>query len=420
VGACGRSPAKFLGQRDVVQWNVCGHVALAKGRRGVGTETNSTASEPGGAATPAVRVLVVTPRFPPDLGGVERHVWEVSRRAAQRGCDVTVLCTDRTGERVGCEIVDGVRVERVRAWPRRHDLYLAPGLWRAMSREMARAPFDVVHVQSYHTLVAPLAMAWARRRRVPFVLTFHGGGHSSRLRHGLRGVQRRVLGALVRRAAALVAIAQFEIEQYGAELRVPAERFVFVPNGVDPFPRVPAGEARDHTVIASIGRLERYKGHHRVIEALPLIVAGRPDARVWIVGTGPEEPRLRRQADRLGVGDRVEIRSVASDDPAGMGALLAATDVVVSLRDFESHPIVALEALAAGRPLVVADNSGLHELVEAGLARPVREPDDRGEVAAAVLDELADPTLQGPVTLPTWDECAAALVDLYRSIACAS
>src|SRR5579859_978082 len=91
-----------------------------------------------------LKVLMVTPRFPPDLGGVERHVYEVCKRLAAVGCEVSVLCTDRSGRRTGMEVHDGVRVERVRAWPAERDYYLAPALWPAMAREDC----DLVHVQS--------------------------------------------------------------------------------------------------------------------------------------------------------------------------------------------------------------------------------------------------------------------------------
>ena len=115
---------------------------------------------------------------------------------------------------------------------------VAPGLPAAM-RE---GEWDVVHVQSYHTAVAPLAMRTARRDGVPYVVTFHGGGHSQALRHSSRPLQRRVLAPLLRGADRLVAVAQFEIEQYGAELGVPPARFALIPNGVD-LPELPAGSA---------------------------------------------------------------------------------------------------------------------------------------------------------------------------------
>ncbi|HEV3225412.1 MAG TPA: glycosyltransferase [Acidimicrobiales bacterium] len=365
-----------------------------------------------------LRVLMVTPRYPPDVGGVERHVYEVSRRLAPMGCEVTVLCTDRTRTMAVEQDLDGVHVRRVRAWPSRHDFYFAPGLWR----EMARERFDVVHVQSYHTLVAPLAMLRARRLRLPFVLTFHGGGHSSRVRHSLRPLQRRVLGPLVRHATRLIAIARFEVPLYSRDFGVPVERFTFIPNGtyLGSAAHLDVEHRANGSIIASIGRLERYKGHHRALAAMPHVLRGRPDAQLWIIGTGPDEDALRRQAQQLGVADHVEFRSVPSDEPEKMRSLLAATSLVVSLSDFETQPLAALEALAAGVALVVADTSGLRELADDGLAHAIPLGSEPAEVAAAILGELDADRDVPEITVSSWDDCATSLLELYREVSCAS
>jgi glycosyltransferase involved in cell wall biosynthesis len=311
---------------------------------------------------------------------------------------------------------DGVEVRRVRAWPRHRDYYFAPGLWR----EMARDRWDVVHVQSYHTFVAPLAMARARTLRIPYVITFHGGGHSSFVRRHLRPVQRRALAPLVRHAARAVAVARFEVPFYEREFGLPGDRFVLCPNGAD---RIAAGTRPGNgarPVVATVGRLERYKGHHRVVEAFAHVARGRPDARLWIVGTGPEEDALRREASRLGVGDKVEVRGVASSDRSGMMALLAQVSLVVCLSDFETHPVALLEAAAAGCRLVVSNATGLRELAQDGLAECVPATSPPEVIADTIVSALdAGPVDHRPL-IPTWDDCAARLLGVYREVACAS
>lgn len=360
------------------------------------------------------RVLMVTPRSPLAQGGVERHVMEVSRRMAAAGVHVEVLCTDPEIGKAREETRDGVRIRTVRAWPRGRDWYLAPGIWREMGREK----WDLVHVQSYHTLVAPLAMLRALTLRVPYVVTFHGGGHSSELRNRSRGVQMRLLRPLLRRAARLVSIARFEVEDYGVALGVPAERFAFVPNGTDlSFSSAELATSEPPTpTLASIGRLERYKGHHSVLEAFPLVLERKPEARLLIVGKGPYEDELRRQAEELGVGERVEITSVPSDDPSGMAKLLAGVSLVVLMSEFESHPLVALEAAAARRRLLVAEAGGLREIAEDGFGRGIPLESTPREIADAALEELAKPLPERSPSLTSWDDCATALLDLYGSV----
>ena len=374
-------------------------------------ETDAAHPSSNGAAP---RILMVTPRSPLEQGGVERHVREVSTRMAAAGVEVEVICTDPEADGAGEQVHEGVRIRTLRAWPRGRDWYLAPGLWRAMSREK----WDLVHVQSYHTLVAPLAMLRALVLRIPYVVTFHGGGHSLEHRNQARGLQMRLLAPLLRRAARLVAIARFEIERYGALLGVPPERFAFIPNGTDlsfSAGDVAAGEPATPT-LASIGRLERYKGHHRVLEAFPLVLEREPEARLLIVGKGPYEEELRRQAEELGLGDRVEVTSVPAGDPGAMATLLGGVSLVVLMSEFESHPLVALEAAAARRRLLVADAGGLSEIAEEGLGRAIPLDSTPQQIAAAALEELAKPQPERAPSLTSWDDCAAALLDLYASL----
>ncbi len=383
------------------------------------SETPAQVAAGAAASRGPLRIVNVTPRYLPHVGGVERHVHEVATRIAAGGeATITVLTTDPEGDLPAREHDGAVDVRRVRAHPRGRDWLFAPGIVSALRA----GDWDVVHLQSYHTFVAPLAMATAAQRRIPYVVTFHGGGHSVRLRHAARSVQRRALRPLLRRAAALVAVAEFEIERYGAELGVPADRFVLIPNGVD-LPDVPddpgdgTKDPRGGPLIASVGRLERYKGHHRVLAAFALLLESEPQARLWIAGSGPYERQLRRLASDLGIGDRVEISAVAAEDRAQMARRIAAVDLVVLLSDFETHPIAALEALSLGRPLLVASGSGLGELADRGLARAI-EPDAPAPVAAAaMLRELRDPLTPASVDLPTWDDCAAGLLELYRAVA---
>ncbi|MBS1679478.1 MAG: glycosyltransferase family 4 protein [Actinobacteria bacterium] len=359
-----------------------------------------------------MRILMITPRDPRSQGGVERHVTEVARRHAAVGHEVTVLCGNAGGGAPEVERRDGYEVRVLPAYPRDRDWSFVPALWR----EMRLADPEIVHVQSYHTLVPPAAMLRALTLKVPCVLTFHGGGHSSGLRNRVRRLQRLVQRPLFARTAKLVAVARFEIEEYGRELRLGPEHFALIPNGTD----VSFGTARPDRsgppTIASVGRLERYKGHHRVIEAFPTVLERRPEARLQIVGTGPQEAELRRLVERLGLASRVELTSVPADRPEEMAALLRRVSVFALLSEFETHPIAAVEAAAAGCRLVVADVGGTRELATSGFARPVPLDAPAAELGLVLAAELErPPRTDRPPTL-SWDESADLLLDLYRSI----
>jgi glycogen synthase len=361
------------------------------------------------------RILMITPRYFPLVGGVEHHVSQVARLMTD-DAEVTLLTTDTTGELPEAETIDGVNVMRVRAWPRRADYYFAP----ALSRVVREGDWDLVHVQSAHTAVAPLAMIAALRARIPYVVTFHGGGHSSRLRGALRGLQWAVLRPLLARADKLIAVATFEAERFSRILRLPIERFAVIPNGSD-LPSIPPKEAKrlraqGGTVIVSVGRLERYKGHHRVIEAMPAVLAALPKCKLRILGSGPYEPELRQLVERLDLADKVTIESIPPAERLEMTRALAGSSLFVLMSEFETHPLAVIEALALGRPALVADTSGLSELATSGLARAIPLGSTTGELAETIVSEIRNPRTVPCLSPPTWHECANKLIALYRDV----
>ena len=359
------------------------------------------------------RVAMVTSHYLPDRGGTAIHTHEVARRMTPSDIEVTVITAVRLPTKAGSSIEDGVRVRRVRAYPRRADYFFAPGIVPLLRRDA----FDLLHCQGYHTFVAPLAMLTALVRRLPYVVTFHSGGHSSRLRSRLRPLQWWLLGPLLRRARALIAVSRFEAEFFARRLRVSPDAIRVIPSGVE-LP-LDAGE-RDESIdpedfIASVGRVERYKGHHRVIEALPLIRQAVPDMRLRVVGSGPYEGELHRLANVLGVGDAVEIAPVDTGDRADLARLLRRSRVVTLLSEYESQGLAAYEALALGRPLLVNDEGALSELRGQPNVRVVAQDAPAVELADSIT-QLATATPAPPPPVPTWAQCVGSLVALYNEV----
>ena len=358
---------------------------------------------------------MVAARYLPFMGGIEAHVHEVARRMAARGHEVTILTTDPAGQLATFEREGSIQTVRVRAWPKSRDYYFAPGI----VRQILNGGWDVVHVQGYHTLVPPMAMWAAIRRRVPFVLTFHSGGHSSRLRKSLRGVQYRVLAPFVRRAAQLIGVSEFEADFFSRAMGEPRERFAVVPNGSEliAIPGEPF-KASDQPLIVSIGRLERYKGHHRVIEALPDVLAQIPAARLRVLGEGAYKHELLALVQRLGLGHRVEIGGIPIGQRAEMSKILSQAALIVLLSDYEAHPVSVMEAVALRRPVLVTDCSGLGEIAKQGYANAIPLGATKEETAKAIVDEIRCPRAASGVVLPNWDDCTDRLLEIYdRSVA---
>jgi glycosyltransferase involved in cell wall biosynthesis len=224
-----------------------------------------------------------------------------------------------------------------------------------------------------------------------------------------------MLRPLLSRAKRLIAASEFEAELFAGRLRLRRERFVVIPSGVE-LPPAPAPDAlTDAQLVVSLGRLESYKGHQRVMRAVAALRSRRPDVRLRIVGTGTYEGQLRALAERLSVSDIVEIASVPPDDRTEMARLLWRARVVASLSEYESQGLAMQEALALGRPLVVSRGSALGELQQYPNVRAVDERAATSDVAAAIIEMLDAPAVEPPA-MPTWQQCVDRLLELYREI----
>src|SRR5712675_2869927 len=120
----------------------------------------------------ALNVLMVAPRYFPYIGGLETHVYEVGRCLARNGVNVTLLTTVAHSFPVPQpdeDIVEGMHIIRVRAWPRERDYHIAPEIYSIIKS----GGWDVIHCQGYHTFVPLFAMLAAKKAGIPYVVSFH-------------------------------------------------------------------------------------------------------------------------------------------------------------------------------------------------------------------------------------------------------
>jgi len=260
-----------------------------------------------------------------------------------------------------------------------------------------------------------LRLAWLlRRQRAQLVQTmlFHAnivGTMAARLARvpkvvaGLRVAERgaewhvRWESRLRRRVDRHVCVSR-DVADFGwAEMRIPREKLVVIPNGVDPA-RYPAPEPAKLTslgvwagrrAVTFVGRLERQKGVRWLIESAPDWLERLPDFDLLLVGKGPLEPELRRLAEKLGIPGRVHFAGWRPDVPE----ILAASEILVLPSEWEGMPNVVLEAMASRLPVVASDVEGVRELLGEGAKnQTVRFGDGRG-LAERLARLLSDPQL---------------------------
>jgi glycosyltransferase involved in cell wall biosynthesis len=320
--------------------------------------------------------------FPPEVGGLESHVYHLCRALARRGHRVDIV-TSRTRETAPVhEIMDGVGVWRT--WfPMRNPTGWALHALGSMPRfgSLARSA-DLVHAQAFASVVP--GMVVKRALGVPLVSTYHTSHFLRRASSPFwRPVFRRMIRAADHNLAASAEIARV------AEEVAPGVRVEALVNGVDTElfrPVAPALEppppGRRRLVAAR--RLFPKNGVEYLVRALPAL-ATRADVEAVLIGDGPERGRLEALARELGVAERT--RFLGSRPHADMPGLVCSAELAIVPSLVEATSVAALEAMSCGVPVAASDVGGLPEIVDASVGALFRpgDPDDLARTVAALL-----------------------------------
>jgi glycosyltransferase involved in cell wall biosynthesis len=346
-----------------------------------------------GAAVPSV--LMLMREFHPHTGGYQNQALRLARALVARGVGVHVV-TLRAPGLAAEEVHDGIRIHRVRGGGRGH---LAAGAWLLAAFRCVRVhrrDVDVIHAMRLSSgIVAGLIGAVLGK---PVVCKLTGGDEirATGFGRGLLGRAKRFcLVHTVQRSIALTRAIACDLEAAG----VPRGRIARIVNGIES----PALTARptpaalglpwgpDQPVVVFVGRLIPSKGVDWLLAAWAEVAADHRDARLLLVGDGPERRSLEALTARLGVLGSVRFAGARRD----VERVLALADVFVLPSRHEGMSNAVLEAMAAGVPVVVANDArgGNRELVEDGVQGFVVPLEDCGALARAIARLLDEPAL---------------------------
>ncbi|MGI5838858.1 MAG: glycosyltransferase [bacterium] len=360
-----------------------------------------------------------------DRGGAKTHLLTLLPRLNSERCRVKLICLNggplaaEAGER-------GLAV----------DIYPMAGAWDLsvifrLAAAMRREKVDIVHTHGVRAnFCGRLA---ARHARVPHVLTTVHSlvslDYQTGWQNALSGLAEKITAPLTDRFIAVSDALRQKLTQGGT----PSRKIAVIRNGID----TGVGRSPDSAAVAAVrlslgitpaerlvgvvGRLVPVKAYDDFLTAAARIGAVRADVKFLVTGDGPGEEALREQARALGITGRVVFAGFRRDVPL----LLAGLDVFVISSVSEGLPLVLLEAMAAGRPVVCTAVGGIPEVVtdgENGLLVPARDP---AAIAAKVLTVLADAELARSLgtrartaVRERFDAAgqAAALEELYRDV----
>ncbi|HUS14630.1 MAG TPA: glycosyltransferase family 4 protein [Chloroflexia bacterium] len=359
------------------------------------------------------RVLLVPAAYLPTVGGVQTVVAQVAAELRAVGHHVELLTQRHPRTLPASEVVAGVPVHRFLFLlpllkylrQRRPDLFAGslfylPYSWLACRQLLRRFRPDVVHI---HYVGAPAAFVLRPREHRSFrlVVTVHGydvTGWAQQTR-----VERRLFQATLHGADVVTAPVQPLLDQALAIVPAAAARARVIPNGVD-IARFAAATpfTWSRPYILGLGRLTWAKGFDTLLDAYVRLAQGYD---LLVGGDGEDEPRLRQQIYRLGIGDRVTLLGKVA--PSAVPGLMAGARLLVMPSRREPFGLVALEGLAAGVPVVATHVGGLPDVLTGTGSRLV-PADDPAALAAAMREMLAAPRAARVPLAADWSWAAVA------------
>lgn len=360
-------------------------------------------------------IVHVAGYYPPHLGGMEKVAQALAERTAADGYDTQVLTAD-IPKADPAPAGSNMSVRRLPAFEFAHTP-IAPSFIPAIFTIPRQS---IIHLHLAQAFYPELVWLVSKVRGIPYIVHFHLDLMPSGKLGRLFLLYKSVVIKRVIRSAAKVAVFSTEqqhfIEQtYG----VPAKRIAVIPNGVDDefFAKPKQYKNKKQFTILYAGRLSSQKRVDRLVGAMPKL---ERNARLVIVGDGELRGELEQQVAALGLSN---VAFEGYKTPRELRDYFAKADVFAIPSDREGMPLVVLEAMAAGLPIVGANVTGIRELV-GGVGMLVNDPSPASfaESLAAVLavpaelEQLSKKSVDTARTY-TWSRVLADFKKVYTEVA---
>ena len=356
------------------------------------------------------RVAIVSDWALPRKGGIETHIQALAKNLGRRGVEATILTS-----LPGPNEIDGVRVERIDcARLPLAGIAISPTLVRILREKLAAGGYDIVHIQT--SIVAPFcaaAVPAAHSLGLPMVLTFHS--------------VMRTMPSFIAGLDRLTNWTGWNIAMNAVSNRVarevrrafPGHEIGILPNGFDHSfwgAGAEAPQSDGQQLIVSAMRLTMRKRPMALVEAFAQAANDNPRLSLVIAGDGPQKAKLARAAQRLGVADRVSLPGWLS--AMDLRDLYRRGSVFVMPSVKESFCIAALEARAAGLPVIANRNTGIADFVTDGVSGLL--VDDDSAMAQVIARLSSDAELRtklasndGGIERYDWPKLTGQHLDLY-------
>lgn len=350
----------------------------------------------------------------PDAGGAEVHLHEILKHLAARGHEVILFATRFHGC-APTDSYDGIQVIRKGAWYNAN--FVLPFAVRAYLR---RKPADLV-IEDINKI--PFFLPLLTRSRVIAVIPHLFGTTVFRETNILFATYvyfwEWLIPLVYRRCrfAVISPSTKDDLIRRGIDERALEVVLCGLDHSI--YRRIAGLDRNTNPTIVHFGRIRKYKSVDIVIRAFKRVKEALPDARLWIVGGGPEKDELVALVGNLGLQDTVRFTGVLKTEE--LVTILNQAHLFLNASPKEGWGLTVVEANACGVPVVASDRPGLRDSVRHGETGFLVDYGDEEAFAARSLELLRDPELWGRMSEAglkwaqslTWEKCASEMERIF-------
>lgn len=379
-------------------------------------------------------LCIVTHTFLPHVGGIERVVYEQSKRLMQNGVNLMVL-TNRIGtEKSYC--FDGINVQcydSLNIGFRLGIPYVLPSIGSTKTFLEAVKSSRLIHAHGHPYLSSLVAAKLARKYKKPFMLTQHNTFIEYQgIWNTIENLNDLIVGTQILKSADKIIAVSKATMNYVLRLGANPEKIEVIHNGVDlkrfrPITEIretmrrKLGIANEAIVAVTVRRLVYKNGIDTLIESARIAIKKNSKAVFLVVGRGPDFSQVKARIQQLGIEGNFRLTGFISDKELP-SYYNAADFFILPSKSGEGLPLVALEAMASGLPIIATDVGGIREIMIEGYGEIV-PPNDPTSLAEAILKISNIKPASGRTELRekvekkySWNQNVKKLAEIYEEL----
>jgi glycosyltransferase involved in cell wall biosynthesis len=340
-----------------------------------------------------MRIAQIAPYFYPHIGGVETHVYNLSKGFVKEGHEVTVYTSQVKGT-IENENYEGIIIKRTKPIITAFTTPVTPKI----KERIIQGKHDIIHAHYPPPLASYYAAKASKRKKIPFILTYHCDLVLPKFYGNvITAIYRFTLG---RRTLKITNKVIVTTKTYAATSRdLWKIKPIVIPNAIDPSEFNPEGvgenirqkhNLKDSKMILYVGRLKYHKGLEYLIESAQYT---DPNIKYVLVGGGEFKSRLKSLTNEKNLNDRIIFAGEVPNSE--LPSYYSACDIFVlpSISRLEAFGIVGLEAMASAKPVIISDIPGVREVIEEGVCGFLSEPMNPKDLGNKITTLLSDPQL---------------------------